>query len=278
MSQNSDYAWVTAVQAQTFQNLLGPVIAQALAGAPIEVAAGVRSCGAASRSAEGVALAPSALKTIQTDYKGFTEAAAAHVVAGAGQVKVAALATLVSNAGAIMVSAPERVTEALGRVIAAGTVREAKREVRECFAEIRSQHQHMFVTNVAEAVKASAAAVGFAQAEVTRAEDGQVRVVTTNPRGQNLIAEIGSGREVDIRAELLGFTDGSCAAVMKAFNDEMASRGIKAASLEVRPTHGLALTPFAKTLSKTRRKGSRRVFADQPSSELAVPETITIKR
>ena len=118
-------------------------------------------------------------------------------------------------------------------------------------------------------------AVGFNEVVVQQPQGGLVRVVATNPAGQNLVAEIDSAKQVDIHAELVGFTDGSCSKVMRAFDDEMVKRGIKTQSKVQKATNGVPQMPYAKAITKARR--SRRSFKEETAvSQEGAANTITI--
>lgn len=107
---------------------------------------------------------------------------------------------------------------------------------------------------------------------------GMIRVVATNQTGQNLIAEIEIERQVDIRTELIGYTDGSCEKVIRAFDDEMISRGITTRKKEQKSTYGIPHLPYAKRILKP-RVFQQRTFADETQISRAGNETtITIKR
>ena len=220
-------------------------------------------------------LAPSGLKVIQADFKAFKEIAQTQKEAGAMPIKVAAIATLVANQNNLHVSDQDVVAEAVQKIIEAGTVKETETQIKSAFREIKAQHQQVFVDNVTTAVKESAMAVGFSMVAVQPPQDGMVRVVATNASGQNLIAEIDSKKQVDIRAELVGFTDGSCGKVMREFDDEMVKRGVKTKSKVQRATNGVPQMPYAKAMTKVRRR--RRSFADEKTvNQEGTVNTITI--
>lgn len=276
MSQNIDYTWVSEVQeAQNYQSQFGSLLAQGLNTAPVELAAGVKACCQHVHPVSKTMLAPTELKVIQTDFKAFKVAAQTQKEVGVMPMKVAAIATLVANQNNLQVSDQEVVVAAVQKIVEAGTVKEAETQIKTAFREIKAQHQQVFVSNVTTAVKESAVAVGFSKIDVQQPKEGMVRVVATNATGQNLIAEIDSAKQVDIRAELVGFNDGSCGKVMRAFDDEMVKRGIKTQSKVQKATNGVPQMPYAKAMTKARRRS--RSFTDEKTvGQEGAVNTITI--
>ena len=70
MSQELYYTRVATVrETQQFQRNFGPVIAQVLNSAPIEVVSGVKKCCKRKRTKTKSVLAPTELTVIQTDFE-----------------------------------------------------------------------------------------------------------------------------------------------------------------------------------------------------------------
>ena len=177
-----------------------------------------------------------------------------------------------------MVSSPSVVAESIQRIIDAPTVQETNKEIKSAFKEIKSQHTQSFAENVSVAVKESAIAVGFKEVKIMQDSLNLTRIVATNSSGQNLIAEIDTSTQVDIRTELIGYTDGSCEKVIRAFDNELSVRGITTKVKKQKATNGIPQMPYAQKLAKP-RKIVQRTFDDEAAiSENEAQNVITIKR
>lgn len=278
MSQGINYQRVATVQeANNFQRGMAPIIAQIMNSAPAEVMAGVKKCCKQKHTKSTLLLAPSEMKVIQADYLHHLTVTQQQKCGKVEQMKVAAIATLVKSQDNLLVAEPEKITGKVQRIVAAETVKEVTQEIKSAFKEVKAQHTKSFVANIANAVKEAAAAIGFKEVSVQEPCSGMVRIVATNSTGQNLLAEIETQKQVDIRTELVGYTDGSCEQVMRAFDEEMSIRGITTKHKEQKATHGIPRLPYAKRLLKPRV--SRRSFEDEATVQEEKPtNTITIKQ
>lgn len=279
MSQELYYIRVATVrETQQFQRNFGPVIAQVLNSAPVEVVTGVKKCCKRKRAKTKSVLAPTELTVIQADFDKHIAVAQEQKQVAETQLKVAAIATLVKSQENLLVSSPSVVAESIQRIIDAPTVQEIKKEITTAFKEIKSQHTQSFVSNVSVAIKESAIAVGFREVKVVQENLNLTCIVATNSTGQNLIAEIDTSAQVDIRTELIGYTDGSCERVIRAFDNELSVRGITMKVKKQKATNGIPQMPFAQKLVKP-RKIVQRIFADESAiSENEAQNVITIKR
>lgn len=279
MSQELYYIRVATVrETQQFQRIFGPVIAQVLNSAPVEVVTGVKKCCKRKRAKTKSVLAPTELTVIQADFDKHIAVAQEQKQVAETQLKVAAIATLVKSQENLLVSSPSVVAESIQRIIDAPTVQETKKEITTVFKEIKSQHTQSFASNVSVAIKESAIAVGFREVKVVQENLNLTRIVATNSTGQNLIAEIDTSAQVDIRTELIGYTDGSCERVIRAFDNELSVRGITMKIKKQKATNGIPQMPFAQKLVKP-RKIVPRTFADESAiSENEAQNVITIKR
>lgn len=279
MSQEMSYQRVMTIrEANNFQRQMSTVIAQVMNSAPAEVKADVKKCCKKKRTKAKSLMAPSEMKIIQTDYNRHLAMAERQTTGKVEQLKVAAITTLEKSQDNLLVSEPSVVADKIHHIIEAQTVQDVTREIKATFKEIKSQHSKTFVSNISTAVQESAVAIGFRNVSIQEPHMGMIRVVATNQTGQNLIAEIEIERQVDIRTELIGYTDGSCEKVIRAFDDEMISRGITTRKKEQKSTHGIPHLPYAKRILKP-RVFQQRTFADETQISRAGNETtITIKR
>ena len=280
MSQELSYQRVASVSeaVNNYQRELGPIIAQIMSSAPAAVTAGVKKCSGDKRVKSRVLLAPTELNVIQTDFDQHLKEAKTQDCGKVEQMKVAAIATIAKSQDNLLLSEPDVVVDKIQRIIEAGTVRGVKQEIKAAFQEIKTQHTKSFVDNVSNAVQESAASIGFKTISVQEPHIGMVRIVAVNQTGQNLIAEIESNEKVDIHSELVGYADGSCEKVMKAFDDEMSARGITTERKEQKPTYGIPQLPFAKRLLKNKAI-KRRTFKDEsPVQNETSVNQITIKQ
>lgn len=250
----------TVREAQNFQRNFAPIIAQVLNAAPAEVAMGVKKCCPKKRSKTDTLLAPTELNVIQVDFEEHKCAAKQQKQPVDIQLKVAALSTLAASQDNLIISEPAIIAQHLQKIVAAPTVKETTTEIKAAFKTIKAEHEHSFVMNLETAIKESAKAVGFNEVKVAKHNNDLIRIIGTNSSGQNLIAEIDIHDQVDIRTELIGYTDGSCKGVMRAFDNEMIKRGITAQQKEQKTTNGIPQMPYAKKLAK---KQSVRSFDDE---------------
>lgn len=252
MSQELTVTEIRTVEAQNFQRTFVPVLSQILNAAPIEVSAGVKRCCGKCYARSTKLLAPSELKTIQTDYDRHIRVAQKQNHEKVEQVRVAAIATLVQSQENLLVSEPRVVAEQLQSIVDAKTIREINQKVRATFKEVKAQHTKSFVANLTNAVKEATLSVGFEHIRVQETRTGMTRIVGTNQIGQNIIAEIDTNTQVDIHTELIGFTDGSCEKVMRKFDEELSLRGVTSKYKEQKTTYGIPRMPYAQRLVKSR--------------------------
>ena len=257
MSQELNYKRVATVrETQQFQRNFGPVIAQVLNSAPVEVVAGVKKCCMRKRVKTKSVLAPTELNVIQTDFEKHIAVAQEQKQVAETQLKVAAIATLVKSQENLMVSSPSVVAESIQRIIDAPTVQETNKEIKATFKEIKSEHTQLFAANVSVAVKESAIAVGFREVKIVQENLNLTRIIATNSSG----------------------TDGSCERVIRAFDDELSVRGITTKAKKQKATNGVPQMPYAQKLVKP-RKIVQRTFDDEAAiSENEAQNVITIKR
>lgn len=273
MSQEITYPTVMTVSEEVqFQRVFAPILVDILNTAPIEVKAGVKKCIKSRHSKSSKMLAPSELKVIQSDYENYTVEAKQQNIVKADQLKVAALATMVSSQDNLIMSNPSEVAAKIHHIVEATTVADVKREIASAFKEIKGQHSQMFVANLTEVVRGSAVEVGFNEVTV-KVDSGMVRVVGTNHIGQNLITEISTNDTTELRAELVGFSDGSCEKVMRSFENALASRGVTAKDKKQKATNGIPQMNYAKKLVKARR--NQRTFSNDTITNLDTTETIS---
>lgn len=263
MSQIIRHIGVATVQESlNFQREFAPILSEILNSAPTEVVSTAKMCCSPEHVESNVLLSPNELKVIQRDFTKHKKNARKKVKTNSEQLKVAAIATLTDYQEKLLVSRPEVVADKIQRVVSAQTEQETIQEIQSAFHEIKLQHAESFVANIAQAVETSAIAVGFPDVQVQRPTAQLVRVVATNDTGQNLIAEVTNDQQIDIHTELIGFTDGTCEKVMRAFDDEMVLHGVTTKHKEQKPTLGVPQLPFAKRLLGRIRKKSR-LFADE---------------
>ena len=277
MSQIIHHVGVATVnESLNFQREFAPILSSIMNSAPIEITAAVKECSDMHYAASEVLLSPNKLKVIQTDFDKHLQQARNQVAEHSEQLKIAAIATLVDHQENLLVSKPQLIAESIQNIVAAENETEVYQEVKLAFHEIKLQHTEAFIANITHAVEESAAAVGFKEVQVQMPSDQLVRVVTTNTSGQNLITEIANEKQVDIRTELIGFTDGSCDRVMRMFDDEMVSRGISTEYKEQKPTYGVPQIPYAQKLLKP-SSNMHRSFEDEVVAGEDINDTITIK-
>jgi len=278
MSQTIDYQEVRSVNsADNFQREFAPIISQILNAAPAEVSTGVRKCCCECHPKSMQLLSPTEMKVIEADYKQHLQTVQKQNQVKVEQLKVAALATLATSQENLLVNDPIAVADKIQHIVDAKTVSGTRQAIKTAIHEIKVQHTEAFVANVVNAVGESAIAVGFREIKVQKPSTQMVRVVAVNSSGQNLVAEIENDKQVDIRTELIGFADGSCKQMMRAFDNEMVTRGITTTHKEQKPTFGIPQMPFAQRLTKPQRARQRSFDDESIVNQKNESELITIK-
>lgn len=225
-------------------------------------------------------MAPTELNIIQTDFEKHLIASHKQTQTENTRLKIASIATLAKSQENLMVTSPSVIAESIHRIVNAPTVKETNKEIISAFREIKEQHTLAFSRNLSIAIKESAIAVGFRKVQISEEKNMKtIRIIATNSTGQNLISEIDtSNKQVDIRTELIGYTDGSCEHVIRAFDDELSARGITTKVKEQKATKGVPQMPYTQKLVKS-KKIVYRTFEDEPTiSENKAQNIITIKR
>jgi len=154
------------------------------------------------------------------------------------------------------------VIESMQNLMNATTVQQAKDNLTSMFSTIKEQHTKVFTNTIANTIQIASTKIGFSQVKMETVTPILTRIVATNPKGINLISEIHTDEKmkVDIISELEGVTDGSCKATMDAFNKELEKMGIVAERKDRKPTGGIPVMEYAKSLNKKRNR--RRIVYD----------------
>lgn len=281
MSQELYYQQVATVRkAQQFQRDFAPLLTQIINTAPVEVTTGVRNCCKRKHIKSESILAPTELNIIQTDFEKHLIASHEQAQTENTRLKIAAIATLAKSQENLMVTSSSVIAENIHRIVNAPTVKETNKEIRSAFREIKEQHTLAFSKNLSIAIKESAIAVGFRNVQISEEKNMKIiRIIATNSAGQNLISEIDtSNKQVDIRTELIGYTDGSCEHVIRAFDDELSVRGITTKVKEQKATKGVPQMPYTQKLVKSKKTVHRTFEDEQTISENKAQNIITIKQ
>ena len=148
------------------------------------------------------------------------------------------------------------VAQSVQSLMNATTVQQAKDNLTTMFSTIKEQHSKVFTKTLSVAIQTASTNIGFIHVKSEMVSPNLTRIVATDTKGINLISEIHTDekKKVDIVSELEGITDGSCKQTMDAFNKELDKMGIVAERKNRKPTGGIAVMEYAKSLSKKRNK------------------------
>jgi hypothetical protein len=130
-----------------------------------------------------------------------------------------------------------RFAEALS---SAATVDEVSKVTASFMDTVEREHATVFAGEVAVACRKACLRVGFNRLQ-TEVRTDQVRVIATDGQGRSLVSEIGVGlnSEPRIETEVIGVKDGSCAALLDAFDEALEREGVVGARRDRRLTGGV---------------------------------------
>jgi hypothetical protein len=156
------------------------------------------------------------------------------------------------------------VVQSVQLLLNATTVQKATEGLSTMLSTIKEQHTKVFTNTLANTIQLASSNIGFSQVKLETVTSKLTRIVATNLKGINLISEIHTDerKKVDIVSELEGITDGSCKQTMDAFNKELETLGVVAERKDRKPTGGVPVMEYAKSLNK-KRNSRKKVYKDE---------------
>ncbi len=179
-----------------------------------------------------------------------------HKITPTEAIQVATLATL--SESPLYVESKDSVLQPLKALQCATSLEAAQQSQRQLYRAIESDHARLFTKALTLACTKAAERAGFPAVETVSAPAGTVRLIASDPCGRALVTEIRNGQdhEPSIETEVVGVTDGSCAAILDAFDKALEEAGVRAAPPKRKFTGGVCeLAAAREFLRKTVRPG-----------------------
>lgn len=127
----------------------------------------------------------------------------------------------------------------------AKTLEELKTAHQNALATLKSGHQQIFTDALVEAARQAALKIGFTKiVTLPTALQSAVRLAATDALGRTLVTEVWAptGGDVRLETEIVGVTDGSCNAILDAFDKALEAEGVRSQPPKRKYTGGVCET------------------------------------
>jgi hypothetical protein len=106
---------------------------------------------------------------------------------------------------------------------------------------LETGHNQILSQTVSSACGRASARIGFTDVQTDTGADGTIRVIGVDKAGRALITEISTDPDhnITIAAEVVGVQDGSCGALMDAFDEALSSEGVRRSAGQRKFTGGV---------------------------------------
>ena len=133
------------------------------------------------------------------------------------------------------------VRQKLAEVCRAGSVAAVRQAETSLLQLLEGEHHQLFVRSLALACSNAAMKVGFKAIQTTTGPSGEVRVIASDSTGRSLVSEISADpeRDTNIATEVVGVADGSCTAILDAFDKALDEEGVRASTPRRKFTGGV---------------------------------------
>ena len=277
MSQEITYTRINTVEqdAAEFRGQISPLIDGIIQAASPKVRQNLTYTHHPHMSVSSKLLAPSELTLVQDEFE--HNMSMLKGIENIVRLQASALNTLASVQDNLALSSPTEVNPKIETLMAAKNIATASRAVESLFSEVRHQHTEFFLNSLTKAITESSAVIGFSDVRIVERTSDFIRVLGKNSFSQYLVCEIEMNNTIDLRSELIGVTDGSCAHTMRMFEDELAKRGVSVSKKEQKATCGIPQMPFSKKLLNKKTE-QRRVLEDATVVNNEIKSTVKINR
>jgi len=148
------------------------------------------------------------------------------------------------------------VEAALAGLRQAQTLNQVQAAERILTATLKSEHQKVFVRALSRACENACQKTGFSDIQTMSRGPGMTRVIASDSTGRALVSEITAeaGKQPRLVTEVVGVADGSCHAILDAFDKALEAEGVRAAPPEWKATGGVC------ELAATREFVQRRLY------------------
>jgi hypothetical protein len=118
--------------------------------------------------------------------------------------------------------------QSLTRLQQAATLNELARAGQGLLSQLENGHLQILRQSLIVACGNAALKCGFGTTTAETAPDGTVRVIATDPAGRALVTEVATDTqgELLIATEVVGVSDGSCTAILDAFEEQLDAEGV----------------------------------------------------
>lgn len=157
------------------------------------------------------------------------------------------------------------------------TSEEARLARDQVVAALETEHHRLFTERLVTACTRASVEAGFPTIETQTRPNGLVRVVATNEAGHALVSEVEAAPDAEpsLAAEVVGVRDGSCNAMLDAFDEALEEEGVRAATPRRTFTGGVCELAAARAFvqRKLRAAAPSKRSSEKRSSEAAGSET-----
>jgi len=171
-----------------------------------------------------------------------------------------------------LVQNPAALEPSLEALKQARTLAQVSRAERLVAAALECEHQVVFVSALTRACENACRQIGFGAVEIVPGKT--VRVLATDPNGRTLVTEIEGSAEGEPRmaTEVVGISDGSCHAILDAFDRALEAQGVRAGSPQRQLTGGVCQLAAAREFvrRKVRKSSPPLAWQVQPGTEREV--------
>lgn len=187
----------------------------------------------------------------------------------------AAKATTLLRAAArpYLVQNPLALEPSLVALRQAATLAQVNRAERVLTAALECEHQTVFMSALTQACENAYRQIGFDALETASAPGRLVRVIGTDPAGRTLVTEIETSAEGEpqVATEVVGVSDGSCHAILDAFDRALEAQGVRSGPPRRKYTGGVCQLAAAREFVRRKvQKGSFDTGRDTANEREAV--------
>ena len=211
-----------------------------------------------------------ALRSEQRDHKELISAPA--MQNGLSEVEALKVSTLASIAATPYLTGDSpAIRQRLAAVCRARSVTALHQAEAGLLQAIEGEHHRLFVGSLALACANASMKVGFTAIQTTTGPFGEVRVIARDATGRSLVTEITAdpARDTSIATEIVGVADGSCNAILDAFDKALEEEGVRASAPRRKFTGGVCELAAAREVARdfVRGKAKRTGTSDHNSAE-----------
>ncbi|MBS1790506.1 MAG: hypothetical protein JST85_22485 [Acidobacteria bacterium] len=180
-----------------------------------------------------------ALRAEQKDYQQQASLNAAAMLSPVEAAKVSTLASL--SAAPYMVSNQAVLEQPLNELRSAASLAAVQRAGQAIRQQLEIGHHQVMLQSLTLACSNAALKSGFGSIQTLTGPAGSVRIIASDPAGRALVTEISGdpSRDISLETEVVGVSDGSCTALLDAFDAALESEGVRTSTPQRKYTGGV---------------------------------------